>query len=503
MNQRLNLADDLRKTAAKHPDRAALLLGDQKVSYRQADGEADRIAAGLYKIGVRKGDRVALAIPNRPPFVSVYYGILRAGAVAVPLHARLRASDLRPPVVAVSPRAIIADESVAGEVMAAGPHSAPVFVIGRHPTARPLEDILLEAPPPEVFTVPSDPAVIAHTSGTTDRPRPVTLTHGNLAASLYQLDQVPGSNVQEGDVVLGALPLSHLYGLNVVLGLSIRQGATVFLVERFDPVGTLHAVTVHGVTVIAGAPPMFRALLEVPNPNRFDLSRVRFAVSGGSGLGPELFAQFKEKFGVEIWEGYGLTEASSAVTTTRMADQRPGSIGKVLPGQELRVVDEHGNDVLLGDPGEIWIRGPNVFEGYWGDEAATADVFSGEWLRTGDVAYQDEDGYLWLVDPESEVIEVSGFKVYPKEVEEALEAHPAVAEAAVVGGPDPKQGQKVKAFVVMKGGELVPSTGDLIVHCTKNLARFKVPSEIEVVKELPKLESGLIVKRMLRRRIRP
>lgn len=499
MTERLNLADDLRKTAGSHPEKPALLHRDERVSYADLHRGADSISGGLHKIGVRTGDRVAFAVPNNPAFVSIYYGCLRAGAVAVPLDPRLVAAELRAPLAGVSPRAIIADESAAGEVMAAGPHSAPVFVIGKHPTARPFEEILVEGAAPEVATGPTDLALIAHTSGATGRPKPVMLSHGNLSASLDQLGQVPESRVEEGDVVLGVLPLSNIYALNVVLGLSIQMGATVLLEERFNPNRTLRTMVDNRASVIAGVPPMFQAWLALPNPGGFDLSAVRFAVSGGSGLWPELISEFRSRFRVEIWEGYGLTETSSAVATTRMAEQRPGSIGKALPGQEVRIVDDSGADVMPGDPGEIWVRGPNVFSGYWNDEAASAAAFSGDWFMTRDVAYKDEEGYLWLVDPEADVIEVSGFKVYPKEVEEALVAHPAVAEAAAVGEPDPKQGQRVRAFVVLREGSQA-SEGDLIVHCTKRIARFKVPSEIEFVPELPKLESGLVVKRILRRK---
>lgn len=497
-----NLAEDLSKTSSSNPDKIALLHEEGSLSYAELNRRASSIAAGLAKIGVRVGDRVAIAVPNDPWFVALYYGTLRAGAIAVPFDPRLKASELRRPLATVSSRAIIAGETVANEVMAAGPHSAPVFVIGKHPTARPFEELLVDAEAHHAVAAGSDDvALIAHTSGTTGRPKAVSLSHANLSASLDQLAEVPASRVEPADVVIGVLPLSHVYGLNVVLGLSIRQGATVLLEERFHPEKTLRSVMSNGVTVLPAVPPMFRAWLELTDPGRFDLSAVRFAVSGGSGLDPQVFDEFRRRFGVEIWEGYGLTEASSAVTTTRMAEQRPGSIGKLLPGQELRIVDESGADVLLGDPGEIWLSGPNLFKSYWNDEHATADSFSGKWFMTGDVAYKDEDGYLWLVDAESDVIHISGFKVYPKEVEEVLTEHPAVEEAAAVGEPDPKQGQRVKAFVVTKEGASV-GEGDLIVHCTTLLARFKVPAGIEFVSELPKLESGLVVKRILRRRSR-
>lgn len=497
MTERLNLSDDLRAAARDHPEKIALIHGEERVTYSDLERRAGRIAAGLYKIGIRTGDRVAIAIANTPWFVAVHYGCLKAGAVSVPLHPRMRASDLRKPLVTVSPRAIVAGESVAGEVMAAGPHSAPVFVIGKHPTARPFDEIYPDSPPPDAATGAGDPAVIAHTSGSTGPPKPATLTHGNLAASLDQLERIPAATVEVGDVVYGVIPLSNVYGLNVVLGLGIRKAATILLDERFDPARSLRSVAVNEVTVLPAAPPIFEAWLD-SQVSKAQLSRVRFAVSGGSGLSPRTIERFRDKFGIEIWEGYGLTEASSAVATTRMAEQRPGSIGKVLADQQLRLVGEGGVDVLLGDPGEIWVRGPNVFKGYWGNEVATKAAFAGDWLRTGDIAYQDEDGYLWLVDPETEVIEISGFKIYPKEVEEALMEHPAVAEAAVVGEADTTQGQRVKAFVVLVAGSNAGEK-DLIVHCTKLLARFKVPSRVEFLEALPRLESGQIVRRLLKR----
>lgn len=495
MTERLNLADDLRFSGLRHPDKAALIFERRLLDYGELDSLADRVALGLHRLGIIKGDRVAAAVGNHPEFAALYYGTLRAGAVSVPLRTSLRAADLRAALTATSPRAIVADEAVANEVMSAGPHAAPVFVIGEHPTARPFGEILVEGSPPDVETTAADLAVVAFTSGTGGSPKGAMLTHGNLAANLEQMMQLPQARTEPDDVVLGVLPLYHVYGLNVVLGLSVRQGATVALEERFDPAGTMESAAANGVTILVGTPHMYRAWLAM-GARRHDLSKVRFAVSGASALPAQLIADFRGAFGVEIWEGYGLTEASPTVATTRMGEQRPGSIGKVLPGQEIRLVDPLGDEVALGDPGEIWLRGPNVFRAYWEEDEATRAAFAGEWFRTGDVAYRDEEGYLWFAGRTQEVITVSGFHVYPREVEEAIASHPAVAEVAVVGEVDPRQGQRVKAFVVLRAGRSAGEE-DIVVHCARRLARFKVPAGVDFVKELPVSDSGRVLKRLL------
>ena len=492
-----NIADDLTVSAGRLPDKPALLFGDQSVTYRELDEGVDRITSGLHKLGVRKGDRVAFAIGNRPVFPTVFYGILRLGAVAVPLNTGLKAAELRPYLNDVGPRAIICDESVVNEVMSAGPHSAPVFVIGKHSSARPFEQVISDAEPPVVDVSSDDLAVLAYTSGTSGSSKAAMLTHRNLAANVDQMLQIPTATTAEDDVVLGVLPMFHIFALNVILGLSIRQGATVVIEERFDPAGTIQTVVSHGVTIIVGAPPMFISWLTSRDVPHRRLENVRFAISGASKLPIETVPAFRESFGVEIWEGYGLTETSPTLTTTRMGKQRLGSVGKPLQDVELRIVDATGADVAIGDPGEIWAKGPNVFKGYWQDEAATADAFAEEWFRTGDLAYRDEDGYIWLVDRKKELIIVSGFNVYPREVEDALRSHPSVEQAAVVGVPHPRQGESVKAYVKTRA-DMRASEEELIVHCARLLARFKVPSEVEFVRDLPQLPSGKVLKRLLR-----
>jgi long-chain acyl-CoA synthetase len=349
---------------------------------------------------------------------------------------------------------------------------------------------------PDVETGPGDLALLGYTSGTTDAPKGAMLTHGNLVANLEQLDAVPALAEASEDVVLLALPAFHIFGLNAILGFALRAGATVVLVERFDPAETLDLVARAGVTILPGAPPMFSAWLgQASSAGREALASVRLAVSGAAPLPSDVLAAFRDRFGVTIWEGYGLTEAAPCVTTNALGPEaKPGSIGLPLPGLEVRLVDEDGEDAE-DDPGEIWVRGPNVFAGYWSRPEATANALRDGWLRTGDVAVRDADGYLSIVDRKKDLIIVSGFNVYPVEVEAALQSHPAVVEAAVVGMPDPRTGEAVQAWAVAGQGL---DESALLEYLRGRLARFKIPKEIRIVEELPHHVTGKVLRRMLR-----
>ena len=325
------------------------------------------------------------------------------------------------------------------------------------------------------------------------------LTARNLVANQEQMDAVPASRILEDDVVLAVLPLFHIYGLNVVLGTALRAGATVALLERFDPEETLLAIQHQRVTVLPGAPAMYSAWLSLPEADPETFASVRLALSGAAPLAPDVAEAFHVRFGVPILDSYGLTEAGPGVTTSATGEEiRPGSIGPPLPGVEVRVVDEEGNDVEEDDPGEIVVRGPNVFSGYWRDETATKEAFlEGGWLRTGDVAIRDEDGYLYLVDRKKDLIIVSGFNVYPVEVEDVLLRHEKVAEAGVIGIPDERTGEAVKAFVVLREGEEA-TPEEILEFARTSLARFKLPREIEVMPSLPRHVTGKVLRRALR-----
>jgi long-chain acyl-CoA synthetase len=312
------------------------------------------------------------------------------------------------------------------------------------------------------------------------------------------MQQHPGRALTSADVSLGVLPLFHIFGLNVLLGLSLYAGASTVLIERFDPASALDSIRDHGITLIAGAPPMFQAWGTMAGADPKSMASVRIAVSGAAPLPPEVAAAFEARFGTTIFQGYGLTEASPTVTSSVIGGvSKPGSIGLPLPGVEVRLVDDEGEDALLGDAGEIWVRGPNVFSGYWEEPTATANALTDDgWLRTGDVAVVDDDGYLYIVDRAKDLIIVSGFNVYPAEVEEALCEHPGVADAAVVGVAHPHSGEAVKAFVVRETGHHLEED-QLIEFCAGRLARYKCPTKITFVAELPHGTGGKLLRRQL------
>ena len=492
----MNVSNLLRGTAQRLPDKVALIAPDgATVDFATWDREADRVATALRVAGVGNGDRVALALNNLVHFPFAYFGILRAGAVAIPLNIFLTEAEVARILTDAGARAAI---------------TAPPFedvIRSAQDQVDSLETVLSvrewdaiapqQVSPVEASTGEDDLAVLAYTSGTTGEPKGAMLSHRNLLANLSQQMQVPQS-AREDDVFLLALPLFHIFGLNVTLGLLAMNGATGLLLDKFEPIPSLRLVEEHKVTVLFGAPTMYTAWVETPGIDQYDLSCVRLAISGAAPLAPHVLHRFKELFGIDIWEGYGLTETSPTLTTNRMTnDPRPDSVGLPLPDVELRIVDEDGKDVELGDTGEIIVRGPNVFQGYWQRDEETAAAFVDGWFRTGDVGVRDEEGYIYLVDRKRDLIIVSGFNVFPSEVEVALLKNPKIAEAAVIGVPHPYTGEAVKAFVVLEqGASATPS--ELLADVEQRLARFKCPRAIEIVEDLPHLLTGKILRRALK-----
>ena len=500
-----SVSELLHATAERRPEKPALIAGDRTITYRDLELRARRAAAGFNELGVGRGDRLALLLGNVPEFVEALHGAWRLGAVVAPLNVMLTPDEVGFILEDADAKLVVAQPEHADAVLAVRARVdglEHVVVTGRGPVpdgAERFEDVLATAlGPPGSERAPDDLALLAYTAGTTGRPKGAMLTHGNLLANLDQIAEVPALAEAESDVVLLALPMFHIYALNVVLGVTLREGATAVLVERFDPVSTLELVERHRVTVLFGAPPMFQAWLAAAEQRDFDLSSVRLAVSGAAPLPGEVLRVFAERFGVTIWEGYGLTETAPAVTTNALgAEAKANSIGLPLPGLEIRLVDEEGEEVEDGDPGEIVVRGPNVFSGYWKREGETDAAFREGWLRTGDVAYRDDDGYLFIVDRKKDLIIVSGFNVYPAEVEQALALHPKVAEAAVIGVPDERTGEAVKALVVPRPGEDL-TEDEVLEHCRVRLARFKWPRSVEVVGSLPRHVTGKVLRRALR-----
>lgn len=492
----MNVSHLLRGTAQRLPEKLALVDGTgRKVDYATFDREVDRVAALLRSAGVANGDRVALAMHNLIEFPFSYFGILRAGAVAVPLNVFLTAREA----------ARILNDAGVKAALTAPPFEDVVRAAGADvPT---LESIISvrgwdqasagDGAPVEPSTGGDDLAVLAYTSGTTGEPKGAMLTHANLLANLQQQMEVPQS-AREDDVFFLALPLFHIFGLNVTLGLLAMNGATGLLLDRFEAIPSLRAIQEHKVSVLFGAPTMYTAWVETPGVDQYDLSSVRLAISGAAPLSPDVLHRFKELFGIDIWEGYGLTETSPTLTTNRMANApRANSVGMPLPRVELRIVDEDGKDVELGDTGEVIVRGPNVFSGYWNRPDESRAAFVDGWFRTGDVAVRDEEGYIYLVDRKRDLIIVSGFNVFPSEVEDALLKNGKIAEAAVVGVPHPYTGESVKAFVVLEEGESA-TPSELLADVETRLARFKCPRSIEIVETLPHLLTGKVLRRALK-----
>ena len=488
----------LRRSAERVPDKAALLSGSDLSSgcdYRELDAEADRVARWLLGQGVEAGERVAIAMPNCVHFAFAYFGILRAGAVAVPLNVMLTEGEVEG-VLSDSGAVAVMGAGSFGQIAVKSATKCGIDVLADASAWDRLGPLEGDAVDPTVDE--KDLAVLAYTSGTTGQPKGAMLSHGNLLANLEQQMAIPEAHVTSDDVLLLALPLFHIYGLNVTLGLLVMNGATGIVLERFDPEATQRLIRETKVTVLFGAPPMYVAWGTAPSDAGFDFSSVKLAVSGAAPLHPEILLGFKERFGVDIYEGYGLTETAPTITSNRMADEpRPGSVGKPLPQVELELIGEDGRTVELGDPGEVVVRGPNVFQGYWNQPEETSKVLVDGWFHTGDVAVKDEDGYIYLVDRKRDLIIVSGFNVFPSEVEQALIEHPQVNEAAVIGIPHSYSGEAVKAYVVLEPGAHV-TEAELSNDVRLRLARFKCPETIEFVERLPHLLSGKVLRRALR-----
>ncbi len=485
-------------------DSSALIWRNRVTTYGELSDHIARFRGGLAASGVTAGDRVALVLGNSPHFVIAYLATIGLGAVAVPLNPASPSPELESELAVVEARAVIVDkfgDHNWSHVDRSAVPSVDLVVSTESETDDGAErvvafDDLLAAPPCDVVEVESsDLAVLMFTSGTAGSPRAAMLTHGNLHTNLDQSRSADG-HINHSDVLYGVLPLFHIFGLNVVLGLGLYVGATIVLVQRFDPATAVQSIVDRGVTVIPGAPAMWAAFTHFDELDPATFSTVRLALSGASRLPISVAQAMLDRFGVEIREGYGLTEASPIVTTSTGITTRFGSVGRALEGVEIRLVNSNG-DALVGDVGEVLVRGDNVFIGYYGDPEATASVLDADgWLHTGDMATADDDGYLHLVDRSKDLIIVSGFNVFPAEVEEMLTMHPDVVEAAVVGVAHPHTGEAVKAYVVCSAdGDVDEET--LIEFSLDHLARYKCPSKVIFVDELPRNTSGKLVRRQL------
>ncbi|MBK8469141.1 MAG: long-chain fatty acid--CoA ligase [Candidatus Phosphoribacter sp.] len=499
-----NLASILRDSARRDPGHPAIVTPSETVSYGELDRRSDTVAAGLIAAGVTPGDSVALQLPSIPEFVVGLHGILKAGAVMIPLNTLYKSGEISYVLGHADCRHVITIDDSAQEAYAALEQAGggTLFVVGDIPDgvlARPfseLEATEITGRAPFVQRDPGDTAVLLYTSGTTGKPKGVQLTHFqlymNAGAHIEAFEMSPASKT------IAVMPLFHSLGLSGILNANIRAGGTVLLLPRFEPELTLRTIQDHGATIIHGVPTMYHALLHFPRRAEFDTSSLRMCGSAGAAIPAEIIDEMERAFGVQILEMYGLTESGPVATINMPRNRKPYSIGTAIPGVEIEIWDENKDQLPRGpqNVGEIVIRGHNTMSGYLKNPEATAAAFTDGWLHSGDLAYMDEDGFVFFVDRKKELIIRAGYNVYPREVEEVLYTHPAVSEAAVIGIPDPRLGEEIKAYVTLKPGQL--ASGEELVQFVKDrLAAYKYPRIVEVITEMPKTPTGKILKKEL------
>jgi long-chain acyl-CoA synthetase len=516
-----DLADLVAEAAEDSPDRLAVVeSAGRAATWGELESEVARCATGLGRLGVLAGHRVMIAVGNRLEFVSSYLGVLRAQGVAVPVNPRSSTGELARMIADSGSRLVIADAealpavrtavatveaaldgdtSVLDADLASRAVRPRVVAVGdqRGPGELAYDDLVSgEARPVPPLQDPEKLAALLYTSGTSGRPRAAMLTHRALLANIEQVAAVQPPMIHGDDVVLGVLPLFHVYGLNAVLGGVLRHRAKLLLVERFDPMAVLDIVEDEACSVLPVAPAVFTHWLPLDNLAE-RLGPVRLVLSGSAPLAPEVVDAFTEATSIPLHQGYGLTEAAPVVTSTLCsATVQSGSVGAALPGIDLRLVDETGRVLGGEDPGEIEVRGSNLFSGYWPDGSGGAGADG--WWATGDVGFLDPSGDLFLVDRVKELVIVSGFNVYPTEVEDVLREVPGVLDAAVIGVEDPETGEAVVAYVVARDVDAGALGAAVAEHAAERLARFKQPSRIEVVDELPLTVTGKVQKGRLR-----
>ncbi|GAB4272230.1 long-chain-fatty-acid--CoA ligase [Thermincola ferriacetica] len=502
----MTLGEMITAGAKEFADRPALKFKGRTWPYKELDEQANKVANGLKRLGIGKGDRVGLLMLNSSYFVISYFAIVKLGAIVVPVNVMFKAEELIYQLNDAGVSALI---------------TAPLFmplVTQVQPQIASLKYIVvqdLEQDYSAVGTVSmqsmlknesgsldldyavssDDVAVLLYTSGTTGNPKGAMITHHNMLANAAATKEATASGYPDSTVCV--LPMFHSFAWTACVLLPLTYGGLVIILESFSPQTSLRTIVEEKATIFAGVPTMYSVLLQVPNVNPADFAHLRLAYSGGAACPVELSRKFKEKFGIQIFEGYGLSECSPVCTTNPYyGEWKPGSIGVPIPGVEVKIIDEKGNEVPRNTPGELCFKGPNVMKGYWNRPEATAEALKDGWMHSGDIGYMDEEGYIFIMDRKKDLVIVGGLNVYPREIEEVLYTNPKVAEAAVVGVANDLRGEIVKAFVVLKEGETATER-ELIKYCQERLANYKLPKVVEFRDALPKNSTGKILKREL------
>lgn len=494
----MNIAEHVGRAARRLKNHPAILFEGRSVTYETLDACAAALADSLVRHGVRRGDRVALYLPNIPAFALAYLAGLRAGAIVVSINSIFKWEEVRYIVNDSRPKVVFTTAELLPNLPRPECPSVEHTVLceGREPDEIALEDWLAKGNPSTRAAEmdPEDPAVLLYSSGTTGFPKGVTLTHANVVSNSRTTAKV--CRYRSSDRLALFLPLFHVFGQNFIMNAAFEAGATLALFRRYVPDQVLPAIGRDRITKFFAVPTIYIGLLNT-DLSKYDLSSIDFYFSAAATMPEEISRRWTERFGKRVYEGYGLTECSPFACYNHVSEHRFGSVGTAIEGFTLAILDPQDVEVARGQWGEICIRGPGVMKGYWGKPEDTAQALRSGWLHSGDIGRMDEDGYVYIVDRVKDMVNVSGFKVWPAEVEHVLYRHPAIREVAVYGAPDPEKGEQVRAAIVLRDGATA-SAESLARFCRDHLAAYKVPERVELVRELPKSATGKILKRVLR-----
>ncbi|TYL40683.1 long-chain-fatty-acid--CoA ligase [Natronococcus pandeyae] len=514
-----NLVNHVAETVQEHGDNPAIGFRGEETSYEEFWGQTGAFAAALEERGIGEEDRIALYLPNVPPFVIAFHGTLRSGGVVVPMNPQYKSREIGHLLADSEAKVVVALADLVPFVEEVRDDTSVEHVVsvgGEAEGAIPFEEFLVRGAPDIVERDDDDVAVQPYTSGTTGQPKGVQLTHRNLESNTSMANELIPDGIRPEDKQLGVLPLFHIYGMTVVMNATLFSGGTYYAVPQWDAQEAVSIIEEQELTLMHGVPAMYNDVINQPGADEFDLSSLRLCGVGGSGIPVEVLRQFEALYDVQLYEGYGLTETSPITHfNSPIEGRRVGSVGKTVPGVDSRVVDENFEEVdpveegpideentdLTDITGEIVVSGPNVMKGYYGLPEANEEAFTEAdgktWFHTGDLGYYDEDGFFYVVDREKHMIVTGGYNVYPREVEELLFEHEAVADAAVVGIPDERRGETVKAYIVPTPDSDV-SPDEIREYCLTNLAEYKHPREVDFVEELPRTTTGKVQKFKLR-----
>lgn len=494
----MNIARNLERAALYFPDKPALIFEGKTYTYRELEQQTNRLANGLRALSVERGDRVAIFLPNIPSFIISYFATQKLGAIAVSVNAMLKRNEVKYILSDSGAKILFTTASLREEVPVEELPDLKKVVITEGEAGNDLDLSGLMARGDASFrcadTDPHDPAVILYTSGTTGFPKGAVLTQMNIGTNSRSASHHSG--VTQEDRMHLFLPLFHCFGQNYIMNAAISKCATIVLHRRFEPEPVLDAITRDRVTMFFAVPTVYIHFLNM-DTSRYDFSSLRYCFTAAANMPREIALQWKEKFGMPTHEGYGLTESSPFSSYNHDFRHKHGSVGTPIENVDMKIADEEGNELPVGELGEIIIRGPNVMQGYWRKPEATAQAIRNGWLRSGDIGMMDDEGYFYIVDRVKDMINAAGFNVYPNEVEQVIYTHPAIQEVAVYGAPDPIRGETVHAAIVLRENTTA-TPEEIIEFCRKNMAAYKVPRKIEFVGQLPKSPTGKILKRVLR-----